>query len=86
MLLSPGTAYFGVDVTVAARRFAGPVLGVAAADDPGSARSTRALLEAHTGPEELLVHPSGGHGTRLFSSRPEVLAHIVDFLGEALPH
>lgn len=86
VLLSPGTAYFGVDVTEAARRFAGALLGVAAEDDPGSARGTRALVEAHPGPDELVIFPSGGHGTRLFAPRPALADRVVEFLGGALAH
>ena len=96
VLLSPGTAYFGVEVTEPAAAFPGPIFGVAAEDDPGSARATRSLLEAHAEAQaaspaeggapkdDLLIFPTGGHGTRLFGPRPEVAKRIVDFLGGAL--
>ena len=83
-LLSPGASYFGVDVLPAARAFQGPLLGVAAEDDPGSARGVRAIVKAHPGPDELVVYPSGGHGTRLFGSHPEVMARVVEFLARSV--
>ncbi len=83
VLLSPGTAYFDVDVTDVAAG-AGPLLAVAAEDDPSSAESARRLVETHAGPEELLVFPSGGHGTNLFGSRPELPQRIVAFVRKAL--
>jgi len=83
-LLSPGSAYFGVDVLPAARAFRGPLLGVAAEDDPTSARGVRAIGAAHRDPDELVVYPSGGHGTRLFGTRPEVMARVVEFLARSL--
>ncbi len=84
VLLSPGASYFGVDVMPAARGFAGKLLAVAAEDDPGSARSTRAIALAHAGAEQPILYPSGGHGTRLFGSRPQVMDAIVEFLSRAL--
>ena len=83
-LLSPGTAYFGVSVEQAAREFSGPLLAVAAEDDPRSAASARELVAVHEGPEDLTVFPSGGHGTNLFQPRPELVGQIVDFLRKAL--
>ncbi len=84
VLLSPGTAYFDVDVVEAAAKFPGPLLAVAAEDDPRSAASARRLTEVHAGPDELTVYESGGHGTHLFASRRELVPRIVSFLGEAL--
>lgn len=83
VLLSPGSAYFGVDVTGAARAFPGALFAVAAEDDANSARASRALTEAHAGASRLHVYPSGGHGTRLFAPRPDLLGRIVDFLDGA---
>jgi len=85
-LLSPGAAYFGVDVLPAARAFRGPLLGVAAEDDPASARGVRAIVAAHPDPDELVVYPSGGHGTRLFGPRPDLAARVVEFLARSLRH
>lgn len=84
VLLSPGTSYFGIDVVEAAKAFDGLLLAVAAEDDPRSAESARRLIEAHAGPEELVVYPSGGHGTRLFAPRPDVMKRVVELLRDAL--
>jgi pimeloyl-ACP methyl ester carboxylesterase len=84
VLLSPGTAYFDVDVTAAAAEWTGPLLAVAASDDLRAATSARALMSFHKGPEELMVFPSGGHGTRLFTPHPELAARIAEFLRERL--
>lgn len=84
VLLSPGTAYFGVEVLDAAKAFPGPLLAVAAEDDPSAVRSARALVEAHAGEDHLEVYASGGHGTRLFGPHPEVMERIVEFLRKSL--
>lgn len=83
VLLSPGKAYFGVAVTDAARGFAGPVLLVAAEDDANAAAAARALAAARTGPTELEIFASGGHGTRLFAPRPGLAGEIASFLAQA---
>jgi dienelactone hydrolase len=82
--LSPGTAYFEVDVVDAASRFTEALLLVAAEDDPPAAASARTLAATHDGPEELIVYASGGHGTRLLSKRPELADRLVTFLQEAV--
>jgi pimeloyl-ACP methyl ester carboxylesterase len=83
-LLSPGTAYFGVDALASARGFQGSLLAVAAEDDPRSVESARRIVGKHPGEHELVIYPSGGHGTRLFAPRPEVMDRIVEFLSKAL--
>jgi pimeloyl-ACP methyl ester carboxylesterase len=84
VLLSPGTAYFGVNVVDQARRFSGSLLAVAADDDPQAAAAARRLVEVHGGNDNLIVYPSGGHGTRLFGPRPDLRKRIVEFLTEAM--
>ena len=84
VLLSPGAGYFGVDVMPAAAGFAGALRAVAAEDDPGSARSTRAIAAAHAGAEPPIVYRTGGHGTRLFGPRPEVIDTILEFLARSV--
>lgn len=85
-LLSPGSSYFGVDVLPAAKAFAGTLFVIAAQDDPVSSSpgSARAIADAHPGPEELLVFPSGGHGVALFAAHPDLAARIADTLAAAL--
>jgi pimeloyl-ACP methyl ester carboxylesterase len=83
-LLSPGTSYFGVNALAPARRFRGSLLAIAAEDDPRAVESARRIAGAHPGEHELVIYPSGGHGTRLFSPRPEVMDRVVEFLDKAL--
>jgi pimeloyl-ACP methyl ester carboxylesterase len=84
VLLSPGEAYFGVEVVDAARQFPGPLLAVAAEDDAQAARSSRRLAQVHQGEDDLVVYASGGHGTRLLPTRTELTDRIVGFLTDAL--
>lgn len=80
VLLSPGTAYFGVDVTAIARDSMLPILAVAAEDDPNAARAARTLTDGRRATSELDVFETGGHGTRLFAAHPELAAEIRTFL------
>lgn len=84
VLLSPGTSYFGVDVLGAARGFPGPLLTVAAEDDTRSTESARRIAAEHEDPDEVEIYPNGGHGTRLLTTRPEVMERVVGFLRQAL--
>ena len=85
-LLSPGTDYFGVDVLPAARSFAGALFAIAAEDDPvkSSPVSARTLAKVHEGPEELVIHPTGGHGTALLESHPDLADAIAAFLADVV--
>ena len=84
-LISPGISYFEVPVKPAIRAFAGPILAIAAEDDANRADRARDLTEAHPGKSELIVYPTGGHGTKLFRGRTEAMDAIVEFLGRVLP-
>ena len=84
VLLSPGTSYFGVDVTGAARDFKGLILAVAAEDDPQAVESANAIVGVHAGTDRIVIYRSGGHGTRLFPTRPGVLDLVVEFASEAV--
>jgi pimeloyl-ACP methyl ester carboxylesterase len=85
-LLSPGADYFGVDALAPARTFHGALFAIAAEDDPvkSSPASAGALVQAHDGPERLLIHPSGGHGVALLDTHPELAAEISRFLAHAV--
>jgi pimeloyl-ACP methyl ester carboxylesterase len=84
VLLSPGTNYFGVDVVLAASRFTGPLLAVAAEDDRSSVESARIIAKRHPGADDLEIYESGGHGTRLFGPRPRLKRQIVEFAKKAV--
>ena len=84
VLLSPGTNYFGIDVTGAAASVPGPLLIVAAQDDRDAAANARTLAERHQAADDLEIYPSGGHGTQLFGPRPQLEQRIVEFAGKAV--
>jgi len=80
VMLSPGSDYHGVKPGAYAVDYGErPALLVAAGDDAYSEKSVGTLSELLADPE-LKIYPSGGHGTYLFGSRPEVRALIADWL------
>ncbi len=85
-LLSPGADYFGVDALAAARTYGGPLFAVAAEDDTvrSSPPGTRAIGEAHGGPEEIRILPKGGHGVALLAANPKLAGEIAAFLAAAV--
>ncbi len=80
VLLSPGTDYFGVPVRDLALAYRGPVMAVAAEDDPAAAAAARSLTNGRRGPSDLRLYPEGGHGTRLFAAHEDLAVHIRAFL------
>jgi len=84
VLLSPGLDYRGVQPGPYATDYGErPALLVAAMDDDYSAKSVGTLAELLYAPETK-IYPSGGHGTHLFGTRPEVRALIADWLEKQL--
>jgi pimeloyl-ACP methyl ester carboxylesterase len=83
VLLSPGKAYFGVDITQQARDFGGSLLAVAAEDDGQSVQSARILTDGRSATSELSIFSSGGHGTRLLTSQPKLVVEIREFLRQS---
>lgn len=85
VLLSPGSAYFGVDALQAARRYRGALLVLAAEDDPVrvSPASAREIAAAHEGPEELEVFAAGGHGVALLEAHPGLADRVAAFARKA---
>jgi len=80
VLLSPGSDYRGVQPGAYASAYGGrPALLVAAEDDDYSAKGVGTLAELLFDPA-LQIYPSGGHGTHLFGTRPEVRTLIADWL------
>ena len=82
-LLSPGTAYFGVDVREIAKRLALPLMAVAAEDDGQAAAAARSLTDGRRARSDLQVFEKGGHGTRLFAPHPDLVISLREFLREA---
>lgn len=83
VLLSPGTAYFGVDVAEIARTSPLPILAVAAEDDANAARAARSLTNERAATSELKIYETGGHGTRLFGPHPKLRVRIREFLRQS---
>jgi pimeloyl-ACP methyl ester carboxylesterase len=82
-LLSPGAAYFGVEVTEPAARFAGTLAMFAAEDDAASAESVRRFVQRRGKPDEATVFPSGGHGLALLSAHGDLPGRIAQGLARA---
>jgi len=80
VLLSPGTAYFGVDVTSIARTSPLPILAVAAEDDAAAADAARTLTDRRRAASELEIYETGGHATHLFGPHPKLAVEIREFL------
>ena len=57
-----------------------PVLLVAAEDDPGAVPNARAFFDAAPEPRELLVLPSGGHGTDMLFADPSLAGKLIEFV------
>ena len=80
VMLSPGLDYRGVTPGDYAGDYGErPALLVAAEDDDYSYTSVGALAELMAAPE-VIEYKSGGHGTNLFSTRPELMDDIADWL------
>lgn len=81
--LSPGIDYRGVSISSAVRNVGVPILYVTAKDDAQSAEAFPALLTNTGTPraeKELITYDTGGHGTNLLSTQPELLGRIISFI------
>jgi pimeloyl-ACP methyl ester carboxylesterase len=83
-LFSPGTGYFGVDVTQVMTDYGGPALIFAAEDDRRAAAQARELeaLGPDGATRRSQVFEKGGHGTALLSAQPETITVCAEFLAE----
>jgi pimeloyl-ACP methyl ester carboxylesterase len=57
-----------------------PALFVAAEDDGGAVESARLMADAVGGPSEVVVYPTGGHGTDMFGDNPGLTDLLLDFI------
>lgn len=84
ILLSPGLDYRGVKTEgFVARLHEGQAVYYAAADDdPYSAQTAKTLLQKtpDSMEKELKLFDRGGHGTNIFSSHPELMGDLVNWL------
>ncbi|MBP1633026.1 MAG: hypothetical protein H6Q11_1314, partial [Acidobacteria bacterium] len=57
-----------------------PALFVAAEDDGNAAATARLMAGAVGGLGEVVVYPTGGHGTAMFAANPGLTALLLDFV------
>lgn len=81
--LSPGINYKGIKTEIASRNFRQSLLIVASRDDSYSFESSERLFEISAAvKKEFIKYEDAGHGTRMFSSEPELKQKILDFLSK----
>lgn len=80
--ISPGWNYYGINLqqTFTARLAARPVLIVYADRDPWPAVGVPRMVEAATGPVEVISYPGNVHGMDLFGSEETLIAHILAWI------
>jgi alpha-beta hydrolase superfamily lysophospholipase len=84
-LLSPGFEYFRVRIEGLIERYGDrPVFLAASQDDRYSADTVQALATAASGPAELVVYETAGHGTDMFAAEPDLADRVLDFLQASL--
>jgi len=83
VLLSPGIDYHGVTTEDYIARYKGPIFLAAAQDDEYAFSSTTTLYQKSLSAiKKLQISESGGHGTEMFKSHPELEEKIIDFLNQ----
>lgn len=82
VLLSPGLNYRSVKTNKTVEEYGDrPILLVTAKDDDDSYNDTQKLFELSiSSQKEIKNFDSGGHGTNLFKSHPELEQEIIDWL------
>jgi len=83
-LLSPSIDYRGLRIDAAVRKYSGPLLLVAADDDPYATRSTREIVKAGGGRRETLLLSRAGHGTTMLARSPDLVRALVDWVRKTL--
>lgn len=85
VLLSPGLDYRGVTTTDALDRYGSrPLLIVASEEDSTAASASRLLTDLTPGEARLIMYDGAGHGTDMFTARPELSAEITGWLNRLL--
>lgn len=81
--LSPGLNYKGIKTEIASRNFRKNLLLAASKDDNYAFESSVRLFDiSAAAKKEFIQYESAGHGTRMFSSEPELKQKILDFLAK----
>lgn len=82
VMLSPGKNYHEIIVENILNNCKNPILFVAAKDDIYSYNSTQFFNSLYKGPHKFISFATGGHGTNLLITHPELKQTILDFLDE----
>ncbi|MDP3985744.1 MAG: alpha/beta fold hydrolase [bacterium] len=82
VLLSPGLDYRGILTEPLAEKLSDEqrVMLIAAEDDAEASECVPVLAEKISGPHELKLFKSGGHGTKLFESHPDLQQEIIEWI------
>lgn len=82
VLLSPGVDYRGIKIESLAKQIAerNKILFVGSEDDASVMGDGCEGILRRLGSVQKICYGSGGHGTNLFDSHPELLEKILDFL------
>lgn len=78
--LSPGLDYKGLKPGEVINKSKAKIFLVAADDDKYSADSVRELGNISKANTDITIYPKGGHGTNLFSTTPEILQVITNWV------
>ncbi len=85
ILLSPGLDYRGVTTEDSLLNYGSrPILIVASEEDVYAADSSRTLAALAQGESQLEMFNGAGHGTRMFSTQPELTQLILTWLAKNL--
>lgn len=83
ILLSPGLDYRGLTTEDAMQNYSSrPILIVASEEDAYAADSSRALITLAQSESRLEMFDGAGHGTRMFSAKPELSDLMLTWLAE----
>lgn len=83
--LSPGLDYRGVTTGDAIPAYGPrPLLIVASEEDSTAAEASRQLADQAQGSARLILYDGAGHGTNMFTARPELSAEITGWLNRLL--
>lgn len=80
VLLSPGENFHNIQTYGAIKAYNGSVLIVASKDDSQSYDASNYLDKNAIGNHKFIVYDTGGHGTYLLLSHPELQQTILEFL------
>lgn len=80
VLLSPGENFHSVETLEIAKYYKDSMLLVASKDDLYSYETVQKLEKIHKGIHQFISYETGGHGTFMFLTHPELKENIIEFL------